>query len=134
MYSKIVCFLILIVCFSSCNRDDNKVLETEAEEEQEELVIIIDTDFEDIDQTDATHSKSTDPDFSEFFDDTAVKRLGIQGLLKKITSYGTSNYLMSHLNIKNIVLKENNKQVKNENKIQFNGASGYLYISVLQQS
>lgn len=33
MYSKIVCFLILIVCFSSCNRDDNKVLETEAEEE-----------------------------------------------------------------------------------------------------
>ena len=78
MYSKIVCFLILMVCFSSCNSDDNKVLETEEEEEEtEEVVVIDDTDFEATDWTDATHSKNADPDFSEVFDDTAVKRLDI---------------------------------------------------------
>lgn len=34
-----------------------------------------DTDFETADWTDATHSKSADPDFDEVFDDTVVKRI-----------------------------------------------------------
>lgn len=34
-----------------------------------------DTDFDPVDWTDATHSKSADPDFAEVFDDTMVKRI-----------------------------------------------------------
>jgi hypothetical protein len=34
-----------------------------------------DTDFETVDWTDATHSKSADPDFAEVFDATMVKRI-----------------------------------------------------------
>ncbi len=44
----------------------------------EELVVeITDTVFEAIDWTDETHSKSADPNFTEVFDDTQVKRFDI---------------------------------------------------------
>ena len=56
-------FLGILILSSSCNKEEDYVLAFD------------DTDFETTDWTDATHSKSADPDFDEVFEDNAVKRL-----------------------------------------------------------
>ncbi|MFK8008235.1 MAG: CotH kinase family protein [Saprospiraceae bacterium] len=53
----------ILILISSCNKKEDYVL------------VFDDTDFETTDWTDATHSKSADPDFDEVFDDNTVKRL-----------------------------------------------------------
>jgi spore coat protein CotH len=65
---------MLLIMFSCSNND---VVETEEEEEEEVVVVIDDTDFEATDWTDATHSKSAEPNFDEIFPDDAVKRIDI---------------------------------------------------------
>ncbi len=59
-------FSASILTFTACSDDDDE-LAIIAEEE-----VIDDTDFEATDWTDATHSKSTDPNFDEVFEDNAV--------------------------------------------------------------
>ncbi len=55
--------LSLLILISSCNKEEDYEL------------VFDDTEFETTDWTDATHSKSADPDFDEVFDDNSVKRL-----------------------------------------------------------
>jgi len=59
--------------FISCS-DDDTITETEVEDTNTE-VEITDLDFDPTDWTDETHSKSADPNFTEVFDNTTVKRL-----------------------------------------------------------
>tara|TARA_R110002095_G_scaffold139698_1_gene121301 strand:+ start:2116 stop:3543 length:1428 start_codon:yes stop_codon:yes gene_type:complete len=70
---KISIFVLLVFWSVACSDDDST---TEILEE-EEVVVIDDTDFEATDWTDATHSKSADPNFDEVFEDEAVKRIDI---------------------------------------------------------
>jgi len=87
-------FSASIITFTACSEDDDE-LTIIAEEEEE--VVIDDTDFEATDWTDATHSKSADPNFDEVFEDNAVKRIDIvitedrwQSMLDDMTSlFGT---------------------------------------------
>lgn len=51
------------------------ILNSSCKKEEDYELVFDDADFETTDWTDATHSKSADPDFSEVFDDNAVKRL-----------------------------------------------------------
>ncbi|MEM5539672.1 CotH kinase family protein [Olleya sp. AS48] len=89
-----VVFGITLTVFTSCN-DDDSVTTTEIEDE--DVVVIDDTDFEATDWTSETHSKDADPNFEEVFEDNAVKRLDIvitearwQSMLDNMTSlYGT---------------------------------------------
>ncbi|MEW4924770.1 CotH kinase family protein [Algibacter sp. 2305UL17-15] len=92
--SKTSIFIMFALCVIGCSNDDTS---GEVEMEEEEEVVIDDTDFEATDWTDATHSKSADPDFSEVFEDNTVKRLDIviaearwQSMLNDMTAtYGT---------------------------------------------
>jgi hypothetical protein len=59
--------------FIGCS-EDNSVSETTVEDTDTE-VELTDTDFVPTDWTEETHSKSVDPNFTEVFDDTKVKRL-----------------------------------------------------------
>ncbi len=89
-------FSASILTFNSCSNDDDST-EVIAEEEEEEEEVIDDVDFEATGWTDATHSKSADPNFNEVFEDNAVKRLDIvitearwQSMLDDMTeTYGT---------------------------------------------
>ncbi|MBJ2173392.1 CotH kinase family protein [Aureibaculum sp. A20] len=98
---KSIRFLFIAVIFTmsfstlnSCS-DDDAVSEEDNDVEIE--VEFDDTDFEATDWTEATHSKSADPNFDEVFEDEAVKRLDIvitetrwQSMLDDMTSlYGT---------------------------------------------
>ncbi len=82
--------------FNSCSDDEDDIIDVVTEEEEEE-VVVDDTDFEATDWTDATHSKSADPDFDEVFEDEAVKRIDFvitearwQSMLDDMTDlYGT---------------------------------------------
>ncbi|MEP1489621.1 MAG: CotH kinase family protein [Algibacter sp.] len=77
-YSRIAFLLLGMICFIACSNDDAGTDIAEEEEETEETEEVFDdTDFVATDWTDATHSKSADPDFDEVFDDTAVKRLDL---------------------------------------------------------
>ncbi len=67
-------FVLLTVSFIGCSNYDSSEVE---EMEEEEEVVIYDTDFEATDWTEATHSKRADPNFDEVFEDNAVKRLDI---------------------------------------------------------
>jgi spore coat protein H len=70
----ILLFSTSIVSLNSCSDDNNditKIIEEESEEEND------DTDFVASDWTTETHTKDTDPNFDEIFDDNAVKRLDI---------------------------------------------------------
>lgn len=87
-------FSASILTFNACS-DDDDFTEVIGEEEEEED--FDDTDFEVTDWTEATHSKSADPNFDEIFEDNAVKRLDIvitearwESMLTDMTSlYGT---------------------------------------------
>jgi hypothetical protein len=91
---------------SGCGGSDSDIEEVITDEVIEEVVVeddvsdsgeVTDADFEATDWTDATHSKSADPDFDEVFDDTQVKRLDFvvseerwQSMLDDMTGlYGT---------------------------------------------
>ncbi len=70
-------FLVLVgslllqgACSSSNNSDDSEI----AVDDSTDTSVITDTDFEATDWTEATHSKNADPNHSEVFDDTLVKR------------------------------------------------------------
>jgi spore coat protein CotH len=56
-------------------QSDLVIVEIIAESDSGETEEYTDTEFEAVDWTEATHSKSADPDFSEVFDDTMVKRI-----------------------------------------------------------
>ncbi|MDV7186365.1 CotH kinase family protein [Lutibacter sp. TH_r2] len=64
----------------SCSDDDDTITETETDTEVEEDTDtdteeqVDDADFDPIDWTEATHSKSADPNFDEVFSNTEVKR------------------------------------------------------------
>jgi len=61
----------------SCNDDENDSFaenETEVEESTNTEVQITDLDFDPTDWTDETHSKNVDPNFTEVFSNTEVKR------------------------------------------------------------
>lgn len=58
----------------SCSKEDT--VEAIVEEE-EEVVLIDDTDFVASDQTTESHSKDTEPSFAEVFEDNSVKRLDL---------------------------------------------------------
>lgn len=60
-----------ILLASGCDSSNTTTDTTDTTSE----VTLTDADFEATDWTDATHSKSADPDFDEVFDDTQVKRL-----------------------------------------------------------
>ena len=64
-------FIILIIF--SCSKDEV----TDEVVEDEEVIVIDDTDFEATDWTTETHSKDADPNFDEVFEDNAVKRLDL---------------------------------------------------------
>ncbi|WP_298778158.1 CotH kinase family protein [uncultured Polaribacter sp.] len=89
---KILFFLLVSLSLFSCSKDDS----TETVEE-EEVVVIDDTDFTATDWTTDTHSKDAEPDFDEVFEDNTVKRLDFviteerwQNMLDDMTSlYGT---------------------------------------------
>ncbi len=100
---KSISFLFIALIFSastltfnSCSDDEDDTIDVVAEEEEEEEVVD-DTDFEATDWTDATHSKSADPNFDEVFEDEAVKRIDFvitedrwQSMLDDMTDlYGT---------------------------------------------
>lgn len=97
---KTIAILMFSVCLIACSNNDSvtaEEIEQEQEEEQEkEEVVIDDTNFEATDWTEVTHSKSTDPNFDEVFEDNTVKRLDIvitearwQSMLDDMTSnYG----------------------------------------------
>ena len=68
-------FSASILTFNSCS-DDDSTTDNEEEEIIEEEVVD-DADFEATDWTEATHSKSADPNFDEIFEDNAVKRIDI---------------------------------------------------------
>ncbi|RAJ16881.1 CotH kinase family protein [Olleya aquimaris] len=68
-------FTLTVVTINSCSSDDTSI--TTEEEEEEVVVVIDDTDFEATDWTTATHTKDVDPNFTEVFQDNAVKRLDI---------------------------------------------------------
>ena len=94
-----IAFLSTYLCIS-CS-DDDSIAEIEAETETEETtnteVQITDLDFDPTDWTDATHSKSADPNFTEVFSNTEVKRFDFviskdnwEAMLNDMTSlYGT---------------------------------------------
>lgn len=90
----------LLLVFS-CSNDavENTAVEEEGEvvtESETYVETYSDTDFEAVDWTDDTHSKSADPNFDEVFEDEAVKRMDIviteerwQSMLDDMTSlYG----------------------------------------------
>jgi spore coat protein H len=88
---SIILFLAIQTFFvASCANDDSVT-------DDNEEVIVDDSNFEATDWTEATHSKKADPNFEEVFEDNAVKRLDIvitkarwQSMLDDMTStYGT---------------------------------------------
>lgn len=64
-------FSVSIMTFNACSDDDSTT-----SEEEEDIIADV-TDFEATDWTDATHSKNVDPNFTEVFEDNAVKRIDI---------------------------------------------------------
>ena len=107
---KLSTLFILLICFSlfnACSEDDitttteETVDTTDTSSDDAYVETYSDTDFDTVDWTDATHSKSADPDIEEIFEDEAVKRLDIvitaerwQAMLDDMTSlygdFGTS--------------------------------------------
>lgn len=72
-YISLFLILIALLTFTvSCNDDDDDSTDVVVEDE-----VVDDADFEAIDWTEATHSKSADPNFDEVFEDEAVKRIDI---------------------------------------------------------
>lgn len=69
----VLVFSFMIFTVACSDDDDDLTTITEGEEEE----AIDDTDFVATDWTDATHSKSADPNFDEVFEDNAVKRIDI---------------------------------------------------------
>ena len=92
-----IALLLNMTLFSISSCSDNDPVEVIAGDEETEEEVIDDTDFEATDWTEATHSKSADPNFDEVFEDNAVKRLDIvitenrwQSMLDDMTDlYGT---------------------------------------------
>jgi len=75
-FSKVVSILLLFTYFFSSCSDDNTITETATEvNETTSEVEITDLDFDPTDWTTETHSKDVDPNFTEVFDNTTVKRL-----------------------------------------------------------
>lgn len=71
---KTTIFSLIIVSFVACTKSDDTTTETGETTNDNTEVVIEDTDFEPTDWTTETHSKDADPNFSEVFDDTKVKR------------------------------------------------------------
>lgn len=100
--SSVFLLLVFLSFFNSCSEDDVNTTTVDVEETDDStsddayVETYSDTDFDTLDWTDATHSKSADPDFEEVFEDEAVKRLDIvisterwQAMLDDMTSlYG----------------------------------------------
>ncbi|KGL63623.1 CotH kinase family protein [Polaribacter sp. Hel1_85] len=95
-FKDLIPYIFILLIIFSCS--SKAATEIEEEEEEEEIVVVVDdTDFDPIDWTDATHSKSADPNFDEVFEDNTVKRLDFviseenwQNMLDDMTSlYGT---------------------------------------------
>ena len=70
---KFTLYALLPIVFSQCSFD----LESEIENYNSDEVLIDDADFSPTDWTEETHGKSAMPDFTEVFDNTAVKRIDI---------------------------------------------------------
>ncbi|MGJ8734005.1 MAG: CotH kinase family protein [Cellulophaga sp.] len=106
---KINVFTILFIApfllFISCTNDSDDSIDTTEEQTETETTAYVETfedsDFEATDWTDATHSKSADPNFDEVFSNTEVKRLDLviteerwQAMLNDMTTnygeFGTS--------------------------------------------
>jgi len=71
-----IALLLSVHIFVSCS-DDDSITDTDTDTDTEGTnteVEITDIDFDPTDWTDATHSKSSDPDFTEVFNNTEVKR------------------------------------------------------------
>ncbi|AIM61678.1 CotH protein [Cellulophaga sp. RHA_52] len=100
-----ILFIAQIFLFISCSSDSDDSIDTTEEQTETETTAYVETyedsDFEATDWTDATHSKSADPNFEEVFSDTEVKRLDLviteerwQAMLDDMTAnygeFGTS--------------------------------------------
>jgi spore coat protein CotH len=93
---KFIVSIFVAILLFSCQKDEEEVVVTEEETETVEETYE-DTDFTADDWTIETHSKDGDPNFTEVFDDTEVKRLDIvltsarwQAMLDNMTDlYGT---------------------------------------------
>lgn len=75
-------FISFLTVLSGCDSTETVTTETVDEtevvddtESTDASEVIVDADFEATDWTDATHSKSADPNFDEVFDNSQVKRL-----------------------------------------------------------
>jgi hypothetical protein len=87
---------VSIMTFNACSSDNEDSMEVVSEDDDEEIVID-DTNFEATDWTTETHSNDADPNFDEVFEDEAVKRIDIvfteerwQSMLDDMTdTYGT---------------------------------------------
>ncbi len=74
--AQVATLYLSVLLLSGCGSDDSSTVEIETPEVTTVAEVTIDdTDFNATDWTDASHSKKADPNFSEVFDDTAVKRL-----------------------------------------------------------
>jgi hypothetical protein len=94
-------FILATYLFVGCS-DDTTELETVTTDDLNTEVEITDLDFDPTDWTDETHSKDADPNFTEVFDNTVVKRLDFvisennwEAMLADMTSlygiFGASN-------------------------------------------
>lgn len=89
-------FILASYLFASCS-DDTLDVEKDSTEDLNTEVEILDPDFDPTDWTDETHSKNADPNFTEVFDNTVVKRLDFvisennwEAMIADMTSlYGT---------------------------------------------
>ncbi len=89
--------LVLSACSSSGSGDTSTDTTTADTDTTSDTSTVTDADFETTDWTEETHTKNVDPNFTEVFDDTAVKRLDFvvttdrwQSMLDDMTAtYGT---------------------------------------------
>jgi len=99
LFFATIFFSALLLTFGACSDDENDIPPIVEDDDEIGDELYADTDFEAADWTTETHSKSIDPNFSEVFEDNAVKRLDIvitedrwQNMLDDMTSlYGTFN-------------------------------------------
>ncbi|MDO7170666.1 CotH kinase family protein [Mariniflexile sp. AS56] len=95
--SRALGFILVTAFMVACSSNNDSTLEIEESAEGNTEVVIDDLDFAPTDWTSETHSKDTDPNFDEVFDDTAVKRFDFviskenwSAMLANMTSlYGT---------------------------------------------
>ena len=71
-FKNILFSTLIVLTIFSCSKDN-----VDDVTEEEEEVVIDDTDFEATDWTTETHSKDADPNFDEVFEDNTVKRLDL---------------------------------------------------------